>query len=106
MSRWRARRWERRLILPGGTIWSGRDSFAEKWQGSPGMRINSRGRLENPMFRYHEGETVAVRQDWAELGLKAGDTGTIWALYNIEPPAYEVTFRTSEGESFDMTLTE
>jgi len=58
------------------------------------------------MFRYHEGETVAVRQDWPELGLKAGDTGKIWALYTLESPSYEVNFETADGETFDLTLSD
>ena len=56
-------------------------------------------------FRFEEGQKVAVRDDYPELDLKAGDVGVSWALYDITPPAYEVTFCT-RGEQFDMTMQE
>lgn len=40
------------------------------------------------------------------MGLSAGDCGTIWALYDTQPPAYEVTFCTQEGEDFDALMYE
>ncbi len=58
------------------------------------------------MFRYAEGDTVALKENYAELGLCAGDTGVIWVLYNTVPPAYDVTFRDAEGRAFDMVLDE
>ena len=58
------------------------------------------------MFRFHEGQTIMVRNDRPGLGLKAGDIGQVWAMYALEPPAYEVTFRGPDGEPFDVTMTE
>lgn len=58
------------------------------------------------MFRFRQGDAVAIREDRLELGLKAGDTGTIWALYTLETLTYEVTFRTKEDDEFDLTLEE
>ena len=58
------------------------------------------------MFKFHEGQSVALREDHLSLGLKAGDTGVVWALYATEPPAYEVTFGGSDDVAFDMTVTE
>jgi hypothetical protein len=55
--------------------------------------------------QFEEGQTVAVRDDYPELDLKAGDVGVIWVFYDITPPAYEVTFCT-RGEKFDMTMQE
>ena len=58
------------------------------------------------MFKFHEGQSVTLREDRPYLGLKAGDTGVVWALYATEPPAYEVTFGRSDDVAFDMTVTE
>ena len=56
--------------------------------------------------RFHEGAVVALRTDYFELGLKAGTQGTVWCLYDLETPEYEVTFRDKEGRDFDLTLCE
>ncbi len=53
------------------------------------------------MFKFSEGACVALKNDNPQLGLVAGDTGVVWALYETQPPAYEVTFRTQDGEEFD-----
>ena len=53
------------------------------------------------MFKFSEGACVALKNDNPQLGLVAGDTGVVWALYETQPPAYEVTFRTRDGEEFD-----
>ncbi len=58
------------------------------------------------MFQYREGTTVAIKNDMPGLTLKAGDAGTIWALYDMQPPMYEITFRASDGQDFDLTLSE
>ena len=58
------------------------------------------------MFRFSDGEVVAITEDYSELGLRVGDTGVIWAFYNTTPPAYEVTFKGEHGELFDMTMSE
>ena len=58
------------------------------------------------MFRFSDGEIVAITEDYSELGLNVGDTGVVWAFYDTKPPAYEVTFRGEDGEPFDMTMSE
>ena len=59
-----------------------------------------------PMFKFHEGKRVAVKNDNPQLGLVAGETGTIWALYDTQPPAYEVTFSPQDGNAFDALMYE
>ncbi len=58
------------------------------------------------MFKFAEGATVAVKSDNPQLGLVAGDMGVVWALYDITPPAYEVTFSPQNGEEFDALMYE
>ena len=58
------------------------------------------------MFRYKEGQRVAIRESRSALGLKAGDTGGVWAIYDLESPEYEVTFHGPDGSRFDVTLTD
>ena len=58
------------------------------------------------MFKFAEGAVVAVKSDNYQLGLFAGDMGVVWALYEIEPPAYEVAFSPREGEEFDALMYE
>jgi hypothetical protein len=57
-------------------------------------------------FKFQEGDRVTVTEDHPSLDLKVGDVGTIWCLYAIQPPAYEVTFTDSGGHRFDMTMYE
>lgn len=58
------------------------------------------------IFTFAEGATVAVKSDNQQLGLVAGETGVIWALYDIAPPAYEVTFSPQNGDEFDALMYE
>jgi hypothetical protein len=58
------------------------------------------------MFKFAEGECVAIRNDNPALGLTAGETGRIWALYDTQPPAYEVTFRAQGSDGFDALMYE
>lgn len=58
------------------------------------------------MFQFHEGERVALTENRPILELQAGDTGTIWALYDTEPPAYDVTSRAPDVREFDMVVNE
>ncbi len=58
------------------------------------------------MFKFAQGAIVAIKNDNPQLGLVAGDTGVVWALYDIEPPAYEVTFSPQIGEEFDALMYE
>ncbi len=58
------------------------------------------------MFKFHEGECVALKNDNTSLGLAAGETGTVWAMYDSQPPAYEITFCGREGTEFDALMYE
>lgn len=58
------------------------------------------------MFKFQEGDTVAVKSGSPTLGLAAGDTGTVWAIYDTQPPAYEVICQSSDGDEFSMVLSE
>lgn len=58
------------------------------------------------MFKFSEGARVALKSDNPQLSLAAGDTGTIWALYDTQPPAYEVTFCSQDGGEFDALMYE
>ncbi len=57
------------------------------------------------MSKFQEGnKVILVNNDYCELGLPAGSVGTMWAEYQGEPPAYEVTFYDRPGVGLDMTL--
>jgi len=58
------------------------------------------------MFKFREGEAVSLRADHPALGIKAGEIGVVWAAYATEPASYEVTFRRSDDDEFDMTVME
>jgi hypothetical protein len=58
------------------------------------------------MFKFSEGACVTLKSDNAKLGLAAGAKGTIWALYETKPPAYEVTFSSEKGVAFDALMYE
>ncbi len=58
------------------------------------------------MFKFQEGACVAIKSDNPRLGLVAGETGTVWALYETQPPAYEVTFSSQDGGEFDALMYE
>lgn len=58
------------------------------------------------MSKFSEGAQVAIKSDNLTLGLTAGDTGRVWALYHSEPAAYEVTFCAQSGEEFDALMYE
>ena len=58
------------------------------------------------MFKFTEGACVAIKADNPALGLTAGDTGKVWALYDTQPPAYEVTFCSQGGNEFDALMYE
>lgn len=57
-------------------------------------------------FKFSEGARVAIKSDNLQLGLAAGETGRIWALYDTQPPAYEVTFCSQDGGEFDALMYE
>lgn len=56
------------------------------------------------MFQFGEGAPVALKADNPKLGLAAGSAGTVWAQYDTQPPAYEVTFQSASGEPFDALM--
>ncbi len=58
------------------------------------------------MPRFECGDTVVVRSDHPLIDLKAGDTGVVIAGYDMDPPAFEVTFRDSKGQEFDALMKE
>lgn len=58
------------------------------------------------MFKFAEGEAVALTEDHPSLGLRAGDVGVVWVMYTTTPPAYDVTFSDADGEKFDIVLEE
>ncbi len=58
------------------------------------------------MHRFKEGEEVTVCEEHAELQLRPGDCGTVWCLYNTDPPGYDVTFRGPEGQKYDTFMYE
>ena len=55
-------------------------------------------------MRFRKSAEVAVREDHPDLGLRAGDSGIVWALYDTNPPAYEVAFRDADGVEFDFLM--
>ena len=57
-------------------------------------------------FRFDDGAEVLLREDRPALDLKAGACGRVWARYEREPPAYEVTFRGADGHDFDALMDE
>ena len=59
-----------------------------------------------PMFKFSEGDSVALTEDHPSLGLRAGDIGIVWMMYTTTPLAYDVTFSGINGEDFDMVLEE
>ena len=58
------------------------------------------------MFKFMEGACVALKSDNPALGLTTEDKGVIWALYETQPPAYEVTFSPANGDEFDALMYE
>ena len=59
-----------------------------------------------PMFKFTEGACVALKNDSPQLGLTTGERGVVWALYDTQPPSYEVTFRAQDGSEFDALMHE
>ena len=58
------------------------------------------------MFKFQEGASVTLKDSKPALGLAAGDTGAVWALYDTQPPAYEVLFHSAQNHEFSMVLSE
>jgi hypothetical protein len=57
-------------------------------------------------LKFQYGETVTLKEDHPGVGLRAGDTGVVVALYQMDPPAYDVTFCDLDGREFDGFLYE
>src|SRR5207249_3259710 len=94
---------------PGCIIWKERGSCAVKLTTLPHPLRTLQGRsimktANKVVFKYREGQRVALREDHPRLSLSAGDAGVIWCMYNIDPPTYEVNFRDKNGKLFGMTL--
>ena len=58
------------------------------------------------MFKFQEGDVVAIREDIPSLNLKSGDYGVVWVMYDMDPSAYEATFWPVGRDGFDMTVYE
>lgn len=58
-------------------------------------------------FKFQEDDHVLlITNEYTKLGLKAGDKGIVWALYDTDPPAYEVIFCDLNGKNFSLPLEE
>jgi len=64
-----------------------------------------------PGFDYWGGEVVRLLEDHPNDGLKVGDAGYVWGVYNVyvfeglAPPFYEATFYAQDGTGIDMMFT-
>ena len=58
------------------------------------------------LHKFEEGSHIVLTTDHSPLGLHSGDEGSVWCLYDTEPPSYEVTFSTRDGREFDALMTE
>ena len=58
------------------------------------------------MPKFECGDTVVLRSDDSLTDMKAGDAGVVIAWYDMDPPAYEVTFRDPKGREFDALMKE
>jgi hypothetical protein len=56
------------------------------------------------MTAIKKGDLVKILTDYPDLGLNAGDIGTVWYVYESEPPAYEVTFQGFKNKEFDFLV--
>lgn len=48
------------------------------------------------------GEVVRLKHDHPEDGLKSGDCGLVWGVYNLDPPFYEACFVDEFGDFTDL----
>ena len=58
------------------------------------------------MFKFDESSKVVLKKANANLGLRAGAAGRIWARYETDPISYEVTFKGDDGSEFDALILE
>jgi hypothetical protein len=52
------------------------------------------------LHKYHEGQKVRMILDVPILDVKTGDTALIVALYDTDPPAYEIVLTHLDGTEF------
>lgn len=57
-------------------------------------------------LRFCGNEIVRLLQDHPDDGLKAGDCGVIWGVYDFEKPFYEASFYNRNGDFTDMMFAE
>ena len=57
-------------------------------------------------FRFEGNEIVRLKQDHPDDGLKSGDCGVVWGVYDMEPPLYEASFFDQSGNHTDMMFVE
>jgi len=57
-------------------------------------------------FRFWGDEIVRLKQDHPDGGLKAGDCGVVWGVYDFKPPFYEASFFDENGHNTDMMFGE
>ena len=59
------------------------------------------------MFRFQEGDKVVLLNSEGHTDfLPVGSQGVVFCQYTTTPPAYEVTFRDSQGKSFGTIVYE
>lgn len=59
------------------------------------------------MFRFQEGDEVVLLNSEGHTDfLPVGSHGVVFCQYTTMPPAYEVTFRDSQGERFGTIVYE
>lgn len=58
------------------------------------------------MPKFECGDVVVLRSDDSLTDMKAGDAGIVIAWYDMDPPAYEVSFHDSKGQMFDALMKE
>jgi len=63
------------------------------------------------MFKFDGGEFVRLILEDPVIedpgsGVKVGDCGVVWGVYDAEPPFYEATFVTQSGELSDLMFYE
>jgi hypothetical protein len=57
-------------------------------------------------FRFWGNEIVRLKKDRPDAGLKAGDCGVVWGVYDMKPPLFEASFFDENGENTDMMFEE
>ena len=58
--------------------------------------------MERERFAFWGGEIVAFLHDKPKDGIRVGDPGWVWGVYDLNPPVYEATFTTGDGDEIDV----